>query len=52
MTSQQHADNLLSIWQLQRRAGIKPEARQLPPSPADREFERDLAVIRQVMASK
>lgn len=50
-TLQQQADWLLSLWQLQRRIGVRPEDRRLPPlPPIDPEFERDLEVIRQVMA--
>jgi len=45
-TAQQYADRLLSFWQLQRAAGIKPEFRRLP---ANDSLERDLELIRQCM---
>ena len=45
-TAQQYADRLLSFWQLQRAAGIKPEFRRLP---ANDSLERDLEIIRQCM---
>lgn len=44
-TPQQRADDALLIWQEQRKAGIKPEQRQIP----DDAFHRDLEIIRQVM---
>lgn len=43
-TSQQEADRLLAEWQQQRRAGLKPEQRNL-----DSATDRDLSVIKQVM---
>lgn len=50
MTNQQRADNILSFWQAQRAAGIKPEDRRLPPS--DQDYERDIEVIRRCMERK
>lgn len=47
VTAQQQADALLSVWQLQRAAGVKPEDRRLDP-----EYERDLEVIRQCLRRK
>lgn len=49
MTSQQRADNILWIWQLQRQAGIKPEDRKLPDPVADSAYERDLDVLRKCL---
>jgi hypothetical protein len=49
MTQQQEADNLLSLWQLQARIGIRPERRLLPKLKSDDQFSRDLEIIRQVM---
>lgn len=48
MTSQQEADNILSIWQAQRAAGLRPDERRTPLT-RDEAFERDLSVIRAVM---
>ena len=48
MTAQQRADELLRLWHIQRAAGIPANDRWLP-SRDDREFERDLAILRQVM---
>jgi hypothetical protein len=45
-TAQQYADRLLSFWQLQRAAGIKPQFRRLP---ANDSLERDLELIRTCM---
>jgi hypothetical protein len=44
-TPQQRADEVLRIWQEQRKQGVKPEDRQIP----DDKFNRDLEIIRQVM---
>lgn len=49
MTTQEEADNLLSLWQLQARIGIKPERRLLPKRKSDSQFDRDLEIIRQCM---
>lgn len=51
MTPQQHASQLLALWQSGRAAGIPPEHR-LPPINDNRtpdDFERDLDVIRRCM---
>lgn len=48
-SEQSRANDLLSIWQAQRQAGIKPEDRRLP---SDDGFERDLEVIRQCLERK
>jgi hypothetical protein len=48
MTPQQRADDLLSIWRMQRAVGIPANDRWLPTRD-DREFERDLAILRQLM---
>lgn len=50
MTSQERASEMLTIWQLQRLAGIAPEDRRLPSPANDRDsFERDLAIVREIM---
>ena len=46
---QMRANDLLSLWQLQRRMGVRPEERRLP---SDDEFERDLEIIRQCIERK
>lgn len=48
ISSQRRADDLLSIWQLQRRLGIDASQRILPTNDNQSvdEFERDLQVIR------
>lgn len=48
MTSQQRADALLAAWQLQRAAGIPANDRRLPEQ--DAEFERDIEILRRLMA--
>jgi hypothetical protein len=47
MNSQQQADNILQLWHLQAKLGIKPKDRRVPVS--DDEFHRDLEIIRQCM---
>lgn len=43
------SDNaLIELWRLQERMGIKPSERRLPEQ--DAEFERDIEVLRQLMA--
>ncbi len=44
-TPQQAADRALAEWQVQRKAGVPAEKRQIP----DDAFSRDLEIIRQVM---
>lgn len=44
-TPQQSADRALAEWQIQRKAGLKPEERKV----ADDAFNRDLEIIRQCM---
>jgi hypothetical protein len=48
ISSQRRADDLLSLWQLQRRLGIEAPRRALPinDNQSVDEFERDLQVIR------
>ena len=47
MTPQEKASQLLQLWQLQAKLGIKPKDRRVPVS--DDEFHRDLEIIRQCM---
>lgn len=49
MTKQQEAQQLLDLWQLQARIGIKPERRLLPKLKSDDQFNRELEIIRQCM---
>lgn len=49
MTTQQEADNLLSLWQLQARIGIKPERRLIPKRKTEEQFNREVEIVRQVM---
>lgn len=44
-TPQQTADRILADWQSQRRAGVKPEDRQI----ADDAFHREIEVLRQLL---
>lgn len=44
-TRQQTADRVLADWQSQRRAGVKPEDRQI----ADDAFHREIEVLRQLL---
>lgn len=50
MTPQDRANSMLTVWQLQRLAGIAPEDRRLPSPANDRDsFERDLAIVHEIM---
>lgn len=50
MTPQDRANEMLTVWQLQRLAGIAPEDRRLPsPANDDDAQERDLEIVREIM---
>lgn len=47
---QQRANEMLTVWQLQRIAGIAPEDRRLPSFTNDNySYERDMEIIRHLL---
>ena len=51
MTSHQ-AEQFLSLWQLQRSLGIKPEDRRLPENDNADDLDRQIEAIREAMSDQ